>query len=110
MPNRPNVGDLAPLQKALAANPDDHQARFDLAVALPAGERDQAADELLTIIKRDRAWNEGGAQAVAAILRGLGTDGQIDGRCAAQAVGDLVLERFCDVDAGFRTTSEKGGA
>ncbi|HXT06563.1 MAG TPA: thioredoxin [Roseiarcus sp.] len=58
-----SVGDLAPLQKALAANPEDHQARFDLAVALNArGERDQAADELLTIIKRDRAWNDGGAR------------------------------------------------
>jgi putative thioredoxin len=58
-----SVGDLAPLQKALAANPDDHQARFDLAVALNArGERDLAADELLTIIKADRAWNEGGAR------------------------------------------------
>jgi putative thioredoxin len=58
-----SVGDLAPLQRALAANPDDHQARFDLAVALNAkGERDQAADELLAIIKRDRAWNEGAAR------------------------------------------------
>jgi putative thioredoxin len=58
-----SVGDLAPLQKALAANPDDHQARFDLAIALNAnGDRDQAADELLTIIKRDRAWNEAGAR------------------------------------------------
>src|SRR5579863_2684778 len=58
-----SVGDLAPLQKALAANPDDHQARYDLAVALNAkGQRDQAADELLTIIKRDRAWNEGAAR------------------------------------------------
>ncbi len=58
-----NVGDLAPLQKALAANPDDHQARFDLAVALNAhGDRDQAADELLAIIKRDRAWNEAAAR------------------------------------------------
>jgi putative thioredoxin len=58
-----NVGDLAPLQKALAANPDDHQARFDLAVALNAGgERDKAADELLTIIKRDRTWNDGAAR------------------------------------------------
>ena len=57
------VGDLAPLQKALAANPDDHQARFDLAVALNAkGERDSAADELLAIIKRDRAWNESAAR------------------------------------------------
>jgi putative thioredoxin len=58
-----SVGDLAPLQKALAANPDDHQARFDLAVALNAkGERDQAAEELLAIIKRDRAWNEAAAR------------------------------------------------
>jgi putative thioredoxin len=58
-----SVGDLAPLQKALAANPDDHQARFDLAVALNAnGERDKAADELLTIIKRDRAWNDAAAR------------------------------------------------
>ena len=58
-----NVGDLAPLQQRLAADPDDHQARFDLAVALNAkGERDMAADELLALIKRDRAWNEGGAR------------------------------------------------
>ena len=57
------VGDLGPLQQKLAADPDDHQARFDLAVALNAkGERDQAADELLAIIKRDRAWNDGGAR------------------------------------------------
>ncbi len=57
------VGDLAPLQQKLAANPDDHQARFDLAVALNAkGERDSAADELLSIIKRDRAWNDAGAR------------------------------------------------
>ena len=50
-------------EKALAANPDDHQARFDLAVALNAkGERDSAADELLEIIKRDRAWNDDAAR------------------------------------------------
>jgi putative thioredoxin len=58
-----SVGDLAPLEKALSLNPDDHQARFDLAVALNAkGERDRAADELLAVIKRDRAWNEGAAR------------------------------------------------
>jgi putative thioredoxin len=58
-----SVGDLAPLQQKLAADPDDHQARFDLAVALNAkGERDRAADELLAILKRDRAWNEGAAR------------------------------------------------
>jgi putative thioredoxin len=58
-----SVGDLAPLQQKLAADPDDHQARFDLAVALNAkGERDRAADELLAILKRDRAWNDGAAR------------------------------------------------
>ena len=58
-----SVGDLAPLEAKIAANPDDHQARFDLALALNAkGERDRAADELLTIVKRDRSWNDGGAR------------------------------------------------
>jgi putative thioredoxin len=58
-----SVGELAPLEAAVAANPDDHQARFDLAVALSAkGDRDAAADHLLEIIRRDRKWNEEGAR------------------------------------------------
>ena len=58
-----NVGELGPLEAAIAANPDDHQARFDLAVALSAkGERDAAADHLLEIIRRDRKWNDEGAR------------------------------------------------
>ena len=58
-----NVGELAPLEAAVAANPDDHQARFDLAVALSAkGDRDAAADALLEIIRRDRKWNEEAAR------------------------------------------------
>ena len=58
-----NVGELGPLEAAIAANPDDHQARFDLAVALSAkGERDAAADQLLEIIRRDRKWNDEGAR------------------------------------------------
>jgi putative thioredoxin len=57
------LGDLGPLEKALAENPDDNQARFDLALALNArGERDAAADRLLEIIKRDRKWNEDAAR------------------------------------------------
>jgi len=57
------VGDLAPLEKALADNPDDHQARFDLALALNAeGRREEAADHLLAIIKRDRKWNDEAAR------------------------------------------------
>src|ERR1700729_2765206 len=57
------VGELAPLEQAIAANPDNHQARFDLAVALSAkGERDAAADQLLEIIRRDRKWNDEAAR------------------------------------------------
>ena len=58
-----SIGDLAPLQKALSENPNDHQARYDLALALNAkGDRDDAANHLLDIIKRDRAWNDGAAR------------------------------------------------
>jgi putative thioredoxin len=58
-----NVGDLGELHARLAADPDDHAARFDLAVALNAqNRRDEAADCLLDIIKRDRTWNEDGAR------------------------------------------------
>jgi putative thioredoxin len=58
-----SVGDLAPLEKALADNPDNHQARLDLALALnAAGKRDEAADALLAIIKRDRKWNDEAAR------------------------------------------------
>ncbi len=58
-----SVGDLQPLEAKLAADPNDHQARFDLAVALSAkGERDKAADELIEIIRRDRNWNDQAAR------------------------------------------------
>ncbi len=57
------VGELAPLEQAVAANPNDHQARFDLAVALSAkGDRTGAADQLLEIIRRDRKWNDEAAR------------------------------------------------
>src|SRR5271156_1474796 len=58
-----NVGELAPLEQAVAANSNDHQARFDLAVALSAkGDREAAADQLIEIIKRDRKWNDEAAR------------------------------------------------
>ena len=41
----------------------DHQARFDLAVAISSkGRRQEAVDQLLAIVKRDRKWNEDGAR------------------------------------------------
>ncbi|HVM98581.1 MAG TPA: tetratricopeptide repeat protein, partial [Caulobacteraceae bacterium] len=46
-----------------AADPNDLQARFDLALALSAkGDREGAADQLLEIIKRDRKWNDEAAR------------------------------------------------
>jgi putative thioredoxin len=58
-----NVGELAPLEQAVAANPDDLKSRFDLAVALSAkGDRDAAADHLLEIVRRDRKWNDEAAR------------------------------------------------
>ena len=55
--------DTAALDARVAANPDDHEARFDLAGAhMAAGNRDAAADGLLEIIGRDREWNDGAAR------------------------------------------------
>jgi putative thioredoxin len=56
-------GNLAELEAKLAANPLDHQARFDLALALnAAGKREGALDHLLEIVRRDRKWNDDGAR------------------------------------------------
>jgi putative thioredoxin len=55
--------DTGEIEARLAANPDDHEARFELASAkMAAGDRDSAADALLEIIRRDRDWNEGAAR------------------------------------------------
>jgi len=56
-------GETADLDRRLAADPDDHEARFELAKAL-AGQGDMAgaADQLLTIIARDREWNDQAAR------------------------------------------------
>ena len=59
-----SLGNPAEFERRLAANPADHQARFDLAMIQNAqGERTQAADNLLAIIKADRGWNDDGAKA-----------------------------------------------
>jgi putative thioredoxin len=57
------VGPADELQRKVAANPLDHQARFDLAAALnAAGKRAEALDHLIEIVKRDRKWNDDGAR------------------------------------------------
>lgn len=53
-----NAGDPAMISAVLAASPDDHQARFDLAIAkIGLGDIAGAADDLLEIIARERNWN-----------------------------------------------------
>jgi putative thioredoxin len=55
--------DTSGFEQRLASNPDDHEARFELANArMAAGDRDGAADALLEIIQREREWNEGAAR------------------------------------------------
>jgi putative thioredoxin len=57
------VGPVGDLEQKVAANPLDHQARFDLALALNGkGQRKEALDHLLEIVRRDRKWNEDGAR------------------------------------------------
>jgi putative thioredoxin len=57
------AADTGPLEARLAANPDDHEASFELASArMAAGDRDAAADALLELIRRDREWNDGAAR------------------------------------------------
>jgi len=57
------AADIAALESRLAANADDHEARFELALAkMAAGDRDAAADQLLEIVRRDRDWNSGAAR------------------------------------------------
>ncbi|WP_175068475.1 thioredoxin [Bradyrhizobium uaiense] len=58
-----SVGPIAELEQKVAANPLDHQARFDLATALNAmNKRTEATEQLLAIVKRDRKWNDDGAR------------------------------------------------
>jgi putative thioredoxin len=60
---REAASQLQVFEDRLAADPDDHQARYDLATALNStGKREEAAAALLEIVKRDRAWNEDGAR------------------------------------------------
>ena len=57
------AGESAELERRLTADPDDHEARLELAGArMAAGDRDGASDALLEIIRRDREWNEGAAR------------------------------------------------
>jgi putative thioredoxin len=57
------MGDASGLKGRLEQNPDDHEARLELATALfGSGEREAAVEELLTLFRRDRKWNEEAAR------------------------------------------------
>jgi len=58
----PADAETSALEARVAADPDDHGARYELAGALMAQDRDRAADLLLDSIARDRTWNEGAAR------------------------------------------------
>jgi len=58
-----SLGPVNELEQKVAANPADHQARFDLALALNAkGQRAAAVDQLIESVKRDRKWNDEAAR------------------------------------------------
>ena len=59
-----DAGPVAELSAAVEADPNNHQARFDLALALHANGRvEEAVDHLLELFRRDREWNDGAAKA-----------------------------------------------
>jgi putative thioredoxin len=58
-----DAGDVSELRAKVDADPGDNQARFDLAVALAAArENEEAAAELLHIVRHDRSWNDDAAR------------------------------------------------
>ena len=70
----PESSEIANLRARLAADPKDHQARYDLAMALDAGgDRDGAITELLELIRRDRTWNEeAGRKQLVTLFEAMG--------------------------------------
>lgn len=57
------AGESSEYEERIARDPDDHEARYELAGALMAsGNRDAAADQLLESVRRDREWNDGAAR------------------------------------------------
>lgn len=74
----PEAGAVSKLRSAVAANPDDHNARMEFAGALfSEGNAEEAINELLTIIAVDKDWNEGVARKqLLTIFEALGFDNQ----------------------------------
>ncbi|MEM9010254.1 MAG: co-chaperone YbbN [Pseudomonadota bacterium] len=71
-----DAGEVAELRGRLEASPDDHQARFDLALAqLAANDSEGAVETLLELFRRDREWNDGAAKSqLLTVFDGLGAN------------------------------------
>jgi putative thioredoxin len=78
------VADTSAQRAKVEADPKDHQARYDYALALDAaGDRDGAIAQLLDIVKRDRKWNDDAArQHLVTLFEAMGPTDQrtIDAR------------------------------
>ena len=87
-----DLGETAELRRKLEANPDDHQTRLDLAVALAAaGDNEGAVDELLEAFRRDREWNDGAAKAqLLTLIDSLGPKDPLAGK-ARRRLGSMIL-------------------
>lgn len=85
-----DAGDRGELLARLEARPDDHQARFDLALSLHAeGRNEEAIDALVEIVRRAREWNDQAARKqLLELFEALGpTDpATVDGRRKLSAV------------------------
>ena len=78
------MGQSAELEATVALDPSDHQARFDLALALFAkGNSAEAVDHLMIIVRRERSWNDDAARKqLLKVFEALGPEDPvtIDGR------------------------------
>jgi len=70
----PETSEIAALRAKVEADAKDHQARYDLAMALDAGgDRDGAVEQLLTLVKLDRKWNEeAGRKQLVTLFEAMG--------------------------------------
>jgi putative thioredoxin len=79
-----DAGDLDPLLEKVAANENDHQARSDLSEALlAAGRKEEAVEQLLEIVSRDRKWQDDGARKqLLTLFEAFGNEDEVtqDGR------------------------------
>ena len=105
------VGDASELVRKIAANPDDHQARFDFAILLNAqNRREEAAAELVEIIKRDRAWNDDGARKqLLQFFEAWGPADPATISARRKLAALLFLERGGNLPPSFRALSPRWG-